>query len=234
MEPITELWAKVSPTQPDPGPWVVLGTAAVALALVVLAWPVVRLPVTICHEAGHALVARLAGRKLSGIRVHADTSGLTTSKGRPTGPGMMLTLAAGYPAASLVGLGVAALTASGRSPLALWLLVVLLALTLTQVRNIYGILAVLGGGVALALASWFIDGPHLAWLGYTLSWLLLLAGPRPVLELFRPGSAGSDAAQLARLTRVPQFLWRSAWLMATAASLALGASWLLAPLLRTP
>jgi hypothetical protein len=57
--------------------WVVLGVAA---ALVVLAWPLTRTVVTICHEAGHAAAAVLVGRKLAGIRVHSDTSGLTVSR----------------------------------------------------------------------------------------------------------------------------------------------------------
>ena len=43
------------------------------------------------------------GRKLHGIRLHSDTSGLTLSAGRPTGPGMILTLLAGYVAPPLVG-----------------------------------------------------------------------------------------------------------------------------------
>ena len=87
--------------------------AAVALAVVLLAWPLVRTLVTICHEAGHAVVAMAVGRKLSGIRVHSDTSGVTVSRGRPTGPGMIATLFAGYPGPALVGLGAAWLAGAG-------------------------------------------------------------------------------------------------------------------------
>ena len=61
--------------------------------------------ITIVHEAGHALVAVLVGRRLSGIRLHSDTSGLTLTKGKPYGPGMVLTALAGYVAPSLLGLG---------------------------------------------------------------------------------------------------------------------------------
>ena len=43
------------------------------------------------HEAGHALTAVLTGRRLTGIRLHSDTSGLTLSTGRPSGPGMVAT-----------------------------------------------------------------------------------------------------------------------------------------------
>jgi hypothetical protein len=96
--------------------WVVLGAAA---ALVVLAWPLTRTVVTICHEAGHATAAVLVGRKLAGIRVHSDTSGLTVSRGRPRGPGMVFMLFAGYASASVIGLGVAWLAWAGRSAAAL-------------------------------------------------------------------------------------------------------------------
>ena len=44
-----------------------LATGVVALLLVLLpaTWPRVRLGITIAHEAGHALVAVLVGRRLS-------------------------------------------------------------------------------------------------------------------------------------------------------------------------
>ncbi len=68
---------------------VVALTAAVALVLVLsrAVWPYTRMLVTITHEGGHAVAALLAGRRLQGIRLHSDTSGLTVSSGRPSGPG---------------------------------------------------------------------------------------------------------------------------------------------------
>ena len=50
---------------------------------------------------------------LTGIRLHSDTSGLTVSRGKPHGLGMILTAAAGYTAPPLLGLGGAALLAAG-------------------------------------------------------------------------------------------------------------------------
>ena len=47
-------------------------------------------------------VAVVCGRRLRGIRLHSDTSGLTLSSGRPTGAGMVFSLAAGYLTPSLV------------------------------------------------------------------------------------------------------------------------------------
>ncbi|MCE1174364.1 MAG: M50 family metallopeptidase [Propionibacteriales bacterium] len=229
MEFLSQWWQRVSAMDAPLttlASWVVLG---VAVALVVLAWPLTRTVVTICHEAGHAVIAVLVGRKLAGIRVHSDTSGLTVSRGRPRGPGMVLMLFAGYASASVIGVGVAWLAWAGRSAAALWLIVVLLALMLLRMRNVYGALVVLATGVVLALASWFAPAPVLPWLAHTVAWTLLLAGPRPVIEVAGNRSPGTDGAQLARLTHLPRVLWVLAWLLVTVGALLVG-GWLLLPL----
>src|SRR5687768_1770760 len=99
-----ELWDRVFGAQPAPEPWVVLLTGLVAVAVVGYGpvWRLARGVVTIAHEGGHALAALLTGRRLRGIRLHSDTSGLTLSSGKPTGFGMVVTGAAGYVAASLL------------------------------------------------------------------------------------------------------------------------------------
>jgi len=229
MEYLTELWRRALATQPAPAPGVIAIIGVVSLAAVLVAWPLVRLLVTVCHEAGHAVVATLVGRKLRGIRVHSDTSGLTVSKGRPTGPGMVATLFAGYPTASVDGLGAAWLAGAGHAAGLLWLLVVLLALMLLKIRNLYGALVVAAFGAVVALASWYAPPIVLGWIAIGLAWLFLLAGPRPVIELLLRHSPGSDAAQLAGLTRVPKFVWNLVWLVLTVAALLLGGSWLLLP-----
>lgn len=227
MELIAELWRRALATQPVADPVVVAVIGAGALAAVLLAWPLVRTLVTVCHEAGHALVATVVGRKLRGIRVHSDTSGLTVSRGRPTGPGMVATLFAGYPTASVVGLGAAWLAGAGHAAGLLWLLVVLLALMLLKIRNLYGAVVVLALGVGVALASWYAPPRALGWIATGLAWLFLLAGPRPVVELLLRHSPGSDASQLAHLTHVPKLVWNLIWLALTVGALLLGGSWLL-------
>ena len=150
MNLITEIWGRATSVQPVPPPAVVGLTAAVALALVLsrVAWPYTRMLVTITHEAGHAVAALVAGRRLQGIRLHSDTSGLTVSSGRASGPGMVGMLLAGYLAPALVGLGAGGLLIAGFSLGLLWLLVILLALMLLQIRNFagFGIVVVVGGG----------------------------------------------------------------------------------------
>jgi hypothetical protein len=227
VEVIGELWRRALATQPVPGQQLSAVIGLVALAAVLLAWPLVRLLVTVCHEAGHAVVATLAGRRLSGIRVHSDTSGVTVSSGRPTGPGMVATLLAGYPAASAVGLGAAWLAGAGHASGLLWLLVALLALMLLKIRNLYGALVVLGTGLVAGFASWYLPPEWLAILAVGVAWLFLLAGPRPVVELLARQRPGSDAAQLAAITHVPRVLWGLAWLALTVGALALGGAWLL-------
>jgi len=223
MELIAELWRRALASQPPPTPAVTAVIGGVALAAVLFAWPLVRLLVTVCHEAGHAVVATLVGRKLSGIRVHSDTSGLTVSKGRPTGPGMVATLFAGYPTASVVGLGAAWLAGAGHAAGLLWLLVVLLAVMLLKIRNLYGALVVVGSGTAVGLASWYAPPSVLAWIAIGLAWLFLLAAPRPVVELLFRHAPGSDAAQLSALTHVPKFVWSLVWLVLTVGALLVGA-----------
>ena len=98
MEALDRFWTRVSaPSPPLPG-WL-LALSAVLAAVLVLSptlWGRSRHAVTIAHEGAHGLAALVTGRRLSGIRLHSDTSGLTVSAGRPAGPGMVLTAAAGY------------------------------------------------------------------------------------------------------------------------------------------
>jgi len=231
VEFLSQWWQRVSVVDVPlslASSWVVFG---VAVALVVLAWPLTRTVVTICHEAGHAVAAVLVGRKLAGIRVHSDTSGLTVSRGKPRGPGMVFMLFAGYASASVIGLGVAWLVGEGRSAAALWLIVALLALMLIRMRNFYGALVVLATGAGLALASWFAPAPVMSWLASAVAWTLLLAGPRSVVEVAANRSSGTDGAQLARLTRVPRVVWVLAWLLVSVGALLAG-GWLLLPGIR--
>ncbi|WP_371479619.1 M50 family metallopeptidase [Kitasatospora sp. NBC_00315] len=229
---IAEVWDRVTGTQPAPPAWIVLGSAGVAL-LAVLPHPVWRLTrnvVTIAHEGGHGLAALLTGRRLSGIRLHSDTSGLTVSSGRPTGPGMILTAAAGYTAPSLLGLGGAALLAAGRITALLWISIILLAALLIMIRNAFGLLSVVVTGAAFFLVSWYGGSELQAAFAYLGIWFLLLGGVRPVAELQRKrrhgGARDSDADQLARLTGVAAIVWVTVFLVVALASLALGGSWL--------
>ena len=227
------LWDRVTGLQPDPDLWVVLATAVAALAIVVPhnLWRVSRNAITIAHEGGHGLIALLTGRTLTGIRLHSDTSGLTLSRGKPHGIGMILTAAAGYTAPSLLGLGGAALLGAGRITLLLWAATALLVAMLVMIRNAYGVLTVVLSGGAFLLVSW-LAGPQVqAAFAYAVVWFLLLGGVRPPFELQakrrRGGAAESDADQLSRLTHVPAGLWLFLFHTVSLCSLLGGGRWLL-------
>ena len=224
---IERFWQQVSATQPVPDVRWVLGTGVVALVLVGhrRTWPWIRLAVTVVHEAGHALVAVLVGRRLAGIKVHSDTSGVTVSRGRPSGPGMVVMLMAGYLAPAGLGLGAALLLTHGHALALLWLLIAVLLGVLMWVRNGYGLLTVLILGAGLAAATRYATAPTQSVIAALVAWVLLLAAPRPLVDLLRRSRTqrrGSDPDQLARLTHLPTTLWILLLLAASLAGLIVG------------
>ncbi|MCX5258498.1 MULTISPECIES: M50 family metallopeptidase [Streptomyces] len=230
---LPDLWDRLVGLQPDPDLWVVLATMVAALAIVVphTLWRLSRNAITIAHEGGHGLVALLTGRQLTGIRLHSDTSGLTVSRGKPHGIGMILTAAAGYTAPPLLGLGGAALLAAGRITLLLWAATALLVVMLVMIRNAYGALTVVLTGGTFVVVSW-LAGPQVqAAFAYAVVWFLLLGGVRPAFELqakrARGGAGDSDADQLSRLTNVPAGLWLFLFHAVSLCSLIGGGRWLL-------
>jgi hypothetical protein len=212
--------------------WLVAVTGGCALVAVMVdrVWRWTRNVITVAHEGGHAIVALLTGRRLAGIRLHSDTSGLTLSVGKPSGPGMVATVAAGYLTPSLVGLAGVGLLAVDQLTVMLWAGTAVLLGMLVMVRNAYGaLLLVLLGAVVVAVSLVAPTDVQTAF-GYTMTWFLLLGGVRPIGELWRnrrlnPGSS-SDANQLARLTHLPAMVWVALFGAATLGALAAG-TWLL-------
>lgn len=208
-----DLLNRLTGTQPDPPWWLVglVGLVALGAVLHSPTWRLARNVVTIAHEGGHALIALVTGRKLDGIKLHSDTSGVTVSRGKPHGPGMVFTAMAGYLTPPLLGLLFAALLADGRITLMLWFSMALLLAMLVMIRNAYGALSVIVTGAIIFAVSW-LAGPTLqAGFAYLAAWFLLLAGTRPVIELQRMRARymapSSDADQLAHLTGVPGLAW---------------------------
>ncbi|MGK5558445.1 M50 family metallopeptidase [Actinomadura kijaniata] len=228
------MWERLTGAQPDPPWWLVIlvGLAALAAVLHTPTWRVARNVVTIAHEGGHALVALLTGRRLTGIKLHSDTSGVTVSRGKPHGPGMVFTALAGYVTPPLLGLLFAVLLAAGRITLLLWLSLLLLGGMLVMIRNAYGILSLVVTGGTVFAVSWFAGPTLQAAFAYLAASFLLLAGTRPVVELQRMRSRRmaptSDADQLAHLTGVPGLTWVLLFFAVALGSLALG-GYLLTP-----
>ncbi len=223
-----ELWQRVWATSPPPSPTTLVLTGLVALAAVGWgpAWGLARHLVTVVHEGAHALVALACGRSLAGVRLHSDSSGLTLSRGRARGAGMVATLFAGYVGPGLLGLAVAAVIGWGHAVAALWGLLALLALLLLEIRNLYGLWVLLVTGVALGGVTWWGSAALQSGTAAAVAWFLLLAAPWKVVELQRARGGGrardSDPDQLARLTVLPAGLWVALMLLVTLATLVLG------------
>jgi hypothetical protein len=107
-----------------------------------------------------------------------------------------------------------------------------LALLLIQVRNWFGLWSILISAAVVFGVSWWLAPQAQSAFAYVLTWFLLLAAPRPVLELQalrrRSGARTSDADQLARLTKVPAVVWVVFFLAMTVGALGLGARWMVA------
>jgi hypothetical protein len=220
-------WQSLTARADTPLP-LVLVTGACALLAVSIdsVWRRSRNVVTIVHEAGHAVVALLTGRELTGIRLHADTSGLTQTRGRASGFGAILTTAAGYLSPSIVGLAGVGLLAFGKVTIMLWTGTGVLLLMLFMVRNVYGAVLLLVTGAVVVAVSLYATTDVQAAFGYGMTWFLLLGAVRPVTELRRDRrrgrGAGSDAERLAHITRLPTGFWVAAFSVLTTGALLAG------------
>jgi hypothetical protein len=230
---LAHFWDHITATGPVLATWLVALTAAVAFVVVASqrVWHVSRNVVTLAHEGGHAVVSVASGRRLDGIRLHSDTSGVTSSRGKNHGLGLVLTTAAGYVTPSLLGVGAACLVAVHHATFLLWLVLLLLAAAFVAIRNAYGFLSVLATALLIFLVSRFASLRAQEVFAYLFAWFLLFGGVRPIFELQRRrrrgGALSSDADQLALLTGVPGGAWIFLFGLVAFASLVAGAVLLL-------
>lgn len=193
--------------------WLIAAFTALMLALVLYppTWRRARHGATIIHEMGHVAMGWLWGRRVQGIRLHNDTSGLTLTAGKPRGLGVLMTYLAGYPTPALVGLALTWASVSGYSGAALTLVMVLLALAFLLVRNIFGllILTVALGGAGYVF--WDANPPIVT--GFTLAAgiFLLLAGTRTCFDLRETHKHGEGGESDAEMASQHSLLPASAW-----------------------
>lgn len=207
-----------------------IGLAA-AIGVLLVGWPgtwhYLRYAITTIHELGHVVIGWLVGRSVRSVNLNHDTSGLTMTRGRPTGPGIFLLYAAGYPAPCLVGLGLMSSAIYGRAGWGMTALVAVLLLALVLVRNLFGVVVVL---IQLVLygAVWVVNEPRLlGGLVMVLGTVLSIGGLRATLGLWtvhrRRSATGSDAAVLGRQTRLGASVWSAIFVLIAVASLVVAA-----------
>jgi len=193
-------------------------------------WNATRHIVTLAHEAGHAVVGVLVGRRLHGIQLHTDTSGVTTTTGAKWGLGATLTTFAGYPApAATAGLILLAVFTS-KAYLATGILLAVLVVLLLFTRNMWG--WIITGTVIgiLALALWK-GSPLLTQIVLLSIAALLAAGSYRTIWEERTGrkhgQTGSDVQSLAERTGVPATVWWGLMMIVTTAWVVLPAYFLI-------
>lgn len=230
---VADRWTTAA--EPDPGLVMVLTLGVLVLACVPRVWRVVRQASTIIHEMGHVLAAWVSGRRVSGIKLHSDTSGVTVSRGRSQGPGILFTMVAGYPAPGLLALGLVLLSTTGYAGAALTVYQAVLVLALLLSRNVVGVVScvlslLVTGGV------WWWDNPSaVTYTVVALSVFYAVAGVRGSLDVIRmhvsrrEDSSATDAAQAAvawKAVPLPAGVWLGLFLLVSLVS-AVGVLWLL-------
>jgi hypothetical protein len=206
------------------------GTSVVLIGLVALVavaarsiWSVTQHATTIAHEGAHAVVGSAAGRKVTYIKIKMNADG-KTGLAPAEGAGFILAGIVGYLGPSGFGLIAAKLIQVGHIVAVLWLAIFALACMLVMVRKSFGLVSVIGCGLAIYIVARYMSlGAQVA-AAYGIAWFLLLAG---VADVRRHWTDAGDAGILRGLTRLPPGFWARLWLVGSVAALVLGATLLL-------
>ena len=190
---------------------VLAGAAVAALLLVFLAEAAVGPVVTVAHEAGHMVVGALTGHRIDQFEVTGGWDGGTLHSRQRWGPGRILLSAAGYTTPPVLGLGGAALLASGRVRPLLWTAVVLFALAMTKAEKEWTTFLVLLSAAAVGYVALYGTPLLQATFAARLVWLLLFGGTRAAVE--SSTADGTDAAKLAHDTLLPRFAWKAGFVV---------------------
>lgn len=212
---------------PIVGQPVVYGVGVLVLFVVGLSTYLGRYPLTFVHEGGHMQMAVLSLRSIHSFTMEDDTSGLTKVDARRWAFSTLLLGFAGYATAPLLGLGAAALVASGNAWSVLIIGLVFSLLAVLPARNplalLVPVLVVVGIGWTLIQAAPTVQSGA----SVGIVWYLLIAGLVSGVEL--PTRDG-DATLLRDATvLVPGFVWKVAWVVLAVVCLWNGGRLLLVP-----
>ncbi|MGO4144253.1 M50 family metallopeptidase [Paenarthrobacter sp. YAF11_1] len=185
---------------------------AVVLSIPRVTWRWFGLYVTFVHELGHAYAALMTGRFVHGLRIGLDHSGRLVSSGR-SAFGAAWSGFWGYPAPAVVGLGLIAAFAAGRSGAAMSIGALILLVSLIFLRNITGILVAVVSAAVAQLLILFAAPTTVNYVVLALGVALSVGGVRDLFKLAgvhtsrRDRIADSDAFILGRTTGLPAFVW---------------------------
>ena len=194
---------------------------ALAILVIVLVWAPARrwgrTLVTIVHEAGHAAVGLMVGRRFLGFVVSRDLSGHAVTAGKPDGPGRVLTTWAGYPAPAALGAAVVLLALHGWASVVLVMGLVILAVLLVMSRSIRTAGLVLLVGL-LTGALWWWGGVWRAGVASGVGLALIVGAWDSLRDVAVSREPEQDHRTLARLTGTPAALWLVTWFLVDAAA----------------
>lgn len=167
--------------------WLILLFAVVIVGLTLYkpVWTVVRYSPTVIHEMGHVIMATLTFRKVHGVKVETDTSGVTISSGKPRSIGSFLTTIAGYPAPSLLAAGMTYLLVSGYAGAALTLYHILIMFALLLCRNAWGFVSCIITILMTVGISWWNNPYAVSWAVVFVIVFYSITGIRGSLGLFK-------------------------------------------------
>lgn len=213
---LSEIWsvAVESLSRGDSPNLLAIGISALVVLplLSPMLWPTTRNMITVIHELGHAVVAVIFGRRTQGIKLNADTSGVTITRGKPYGLGVIFTAMAGYtaPPALAVTLMWAAMT--GYSSITLFALLAILLVMLLFIRNLWGILVVGLSITGLYFAAMSVSRDFHSIIIMSLAFFMLSGGLISIIELHtkhtRGEGEGSDAWSLNdNFKLIPASVW---------------------------
>ena len=210
---------------PVVGQPIAYGVGFIAVLLVGLTGPWAASFVTVAHEGGHMAMSVLTLRGFRGFKIEPNSDGATSGVRSEWGVGWILTVFAGYATPPLLGLGAAAVVASG-NPWAVLVgtaVLLLAAFFLAETAlTIAFALVVLAGVVATAL----FGGPVLqAAVAVGVVWVLLLGSLLATFRLSR--GKDTDPDFLFRATLVPRIVWQAIWIAIAVVSLYVGGRLLL-------
>lgn len=216
------LWQEVlERTRPGAVPQARALWPALGLLVLVLALPTARrwgrTLVTVVHEAGHAGVGLLCGRRFRGFVVERDLSGHAVTSGRDRGLGRVVTSWAGYPAPAVLGAGVLAGALRGWAGMVLGVGLLLLLGLLVMSRSVRTAFVVLVAG-CLVGGTWWWGGDVRAGVVAGCGLVLLVGAWGSLADVTRSHDGAQDHRTLARLTPLPAVFWLLSWFLVDAAA----------------